>query len=97
MSSFLRRSLLRFALPALLALALAACGSVTPENYERIKDGMSEAEVIAILGKPAETSSITILGISGTSSSWVGSECSIAIQFVDGKVRIKSLGKTAAR
>ncbi|MBS0337163.1 MAG: outer membrane protein assembly factor BamE [Proteobacteria bacterium] len=92
------RSLARFALPVLFALALAACGSkVTPENYERIKDGMSQEEVTAILGPPAETSSLTILGISGTSSSWTGGDLTVTIQFVDGKVRIKSMGKAAAK
>ncbi len=89
--------ILRLSAALLLALALAACGKVTPENYERIKDGMTQDEVIGILGKPAETSSIAILGITGTSSTWVGGEHTVMIQFVDGKVRIKSLGKAPAK
>lgn len=83
----------RIAAAMLLALALAACNNVTPENYARIKDGMTEAEVIAILGKPTETSSLSVLGMTGTSSTWAGGGHSIMIQFVDGKVRIMSLGK----
>jgi hypothetical protein len=79
----------------LLALALAACSKVTAENYARIQDGMSEPEVHAILGKPAESSSVTILGLSGTSSKWTADGAVITIQFANGKVRLKSFDKPA--
>lgn len=78
-----------------LSLALAACSKVTQENYARIQDGMSEQEVIAILGKPAESTSITILGLSGTSSKWTADGAVITIQFANGKVRLKSFDKPA--
>ena len=71
-------------------LLLAACSKVTQENFARIQDGMSEQEVSAILGKPAESSSASILGISGTSSKWVGDDAVIVIRFVNGKVAVKS-------
>lgn len=76
-----------------LALALAACSKVTQENYARIQDGMSEQEVHAILGKPSESTSVAILGLSGTSSRWVAGDAVITIQFANGKVRLKSYDK----
>ncbi len=79
------------------AVVLTACGKVTPENYERIKEGMSESEVIAILGSPTDTSAVAILGLTGSSSTWVGSEYRIMLQFVNGKVRVRSLGRTDIR
>jgi hypothetical protein len=81
----------------LLCLALTACSKITPENYDRISDGMTEAEVIAILGKPTDSSAVAILNITGTSSTWVGSEYSIMLQFVNGKVRLKSLSRANIR
>ena len=78
-----------------LALALAACSKVTQENYARIQDGMSEQEVHAILGKPAESSSVTILGLSCTSSKWMADGAVVTIQFANGKVRLKSFDKPA--
>lgn len=80
-----------------LTLALAACSKVTQENYARIQDGMSEQEVHAILGKPGETSSVNILGLSGTSSKWQSGGAVITIQFTNGKVRLKSFDKPAAK
>ena len=80
-----------------LALALAACSKVTQENVARVQDGMSEQEVHAILGKPTESTSVTILGLSGTSSRWVAGEAVITIQFANGKVRLKTYDKPAPK
>jgi hypothetical protein len=80
-----------------LALALAACSKVTQENFARVQDGMSEQEVHAILGKPTESTSVTILGLSGTSSKWVAGEAMITIQFANGKVRLKTYDKPALK
>ena len=77
-------------------LLLAACSKVTQENFARIQDGMSEHEVLAILGSPAESSSTSILGISGTSSRWTGGDAVITIRFANGKVMLKSFDKPAA-
>ena len=74
-------------------LLLAACSKVTQENFARIQDGMSEQEVTAILGSPTESSSGSILGISGTSSKWTGGDATITIQFVNGKVALRSFDK----
>jgi uncharacterized membrane protein len=74
-------------------LLLAACSKITQENFDRIQDGMSEQEVAAILGSPTETSSGSILGISGTSSKWAGGGAVIMIRFVNGKVALRNFDK----
>ena len=73
------------ALLAAAVLLLAACTKVTQENFAKIREGMSEQEVHAILGSPTESSTKTVLGISGTSSRWVSGDTSITIRFVNGK------------
>ena len=80
-----------FAFAALLLLA--ACSKVTQENFAKIQDGMSEQEVTAILGSPTESSSGSILGISGTASKWAGGDATITIRFVNGKVALRSFDK----
>jgi len=82
-----------FALAALLLLA--ACSKVTQENFARIQNGMTEQEVAAILGSPTESSSGSLLGLSGTSSKWIGGDAVIAISFVNGKVALKTFDKPA--
>jgi len=77
-------------------LLLAACSKVTQENFARIQNGMSEQEVAAILGSPAESSSSSVLGISGTASKWSGDGAVITIRFVNGKVALKSFDKPGA-
>ncbi|MGE0874653.1 MAG: outer membrane protein assembly factor BamE [Burkholderiales bacterium] len=79
------------------ALLLAACGSkLSEENFAKVKEGMSEQEVIAILGTPAETNSVQILAVSGTSSTWKDDTATVSIQFVNGQVRLKSYSKARA-
>ncbi len=80
-----------FAFAALLLLA--ACSKVTQENFARVQDGMTEQEVAAILGSPAESSSGSILGISGTSSTWTSSDAVLTVRFVNGKVAMKNFDK----
>ena len=78
----------------LAALLLAAGWSkITQENFARINDGMSEQEVHAILGAPTESSSVSVRGLSGTSSKWIAQEMVITVQFVNGKVMLRSLAK----
>jgi 4-hydroxy-3-methylbut-2-enyl diphosphate reductase IspH len=85
------------ALVLIALLLVAACSKVTQENFSKIQDGMSEAEVHAILGKPTESNSAQILGISGTSSKWVGSDAEITIRFLGGKLALKSYDKPGAK
>jgi len=80
--------------PALLAfaalLALTACTRITQENFSRIDPGMTEQEVVSILGAPSESSSGSLLGISGTASRWRGRDAEITVRFVGGKVATKT-------
>ena len=78
-------------------LVLAACSRITEENFSKIRNGMTEQEVYAILGSPAESSSTNVLGISGTSAKWSGGDASISVRFVNGKVALKSFDKPAGK
>ena len=78
-------------------LLLAACARITQENYAKIQEGMSEQEVIAVLGNPTESQSISVLGVSGTAARWVGNDAVVTVQFVNGKARLKFFDKTAAK
>ena len=84
-----------FALVA--ALLLAACSKVTQDNFAKVQDGMSEQEVHALLGKPDESSSVQVLGLSGTASKWVGGDAEITVNFLGGKVALKSFDKPTPR
>jgi hypothetical protein len=77
-----------FALVA--AVLIAGCSRVTQENFLKVQEGMSEEEVIAILGEPTESNSVNLLGVSGTSSRWLARGAVISVQFVNGKVALKS-------
>jgi len=77
-------------LAAALALLLAACGSkINEENFARIQNDMSEQQVIELLGQPTHTSSMSVLGVSGTAARWSDAGATISVQFVNGKVRLK--------
>lgn len=82
---------------ALAALLLASCAKITQDNFSRIQEGMSEQEVIAILGEPTESNSVNVLGVSGTSARWVGGDAEITIRFVNGKVALKRFDKPAVK
>ena len=85
---------MRFRASVLAALlALAGCSKITQENFAQIRDGMSEQEVQALLGSPTESSSISVLGVSGTSSRWVAKDAVITVQFVNGKARLTNFEK----
>jgi len=80
-----------------VALLLAACSRITQDNFAKVQDGMTEQDVSAILGSPTETSSSSLLGISGTSSTWRGGDAVITIRFVNGKVALKSFDKPGGK
>ena len=82
----------------LAALLLTACGSkVSTENFERIQTGMTQKEVIAILGEPTETSAISVAGVSGGMSTWQDGGTAISVQFLNDKVQAKQLSREAAK
>jgi hypothetical protein len=78
------------ALTLIALLLLAACSKITQENFAKVQDGMSEPEVRTLLGPPTSSSSVDVLGISGTHSLWEGSGAVISVRFVNGKVATKS-------
>jgi hypothetical protein len=79
-----------------LALFLVACGgSVSQENYDKVQNGMTMDEVQSILGKPSESSSVDVAGMSGTTAVWEGKEGTISIQLANGKVRAKQFSKSS--
>jgi hypothetical protein len=85
-----------FAAALVFVLVLAGCSKVTQENFGRIDQGMQERDVLSLLGSPTESSSVDVLGISGTTSRWVGRDAEITIRFVNGKVATKAFDKPAA-
>jgi hypothetical protein len=71
-------------------LLLAACSKITQENFAKVQDGMSEPEVTALLGSPTSTSTVQVLGIAGTHSTWEAGGAVVSIRFVNGKVATKT-------
>jgi hypothetical protein len=82
---------------ALVLMLMVACSKVTQENFAKVQEGMSEEEVIALLGSPTESNSVNLLGVSGTSSRWVAGDAEITIRFVNGKVALKRFDKPAPK
>ncbi|MBL8502304.1 MAG: DUF3862 domain-containing protein [Rhodocyclaceae bacterium] len=77
---------------------LAACGSkISAENFERIQNGMTQKEVVALLGEPAETNSVSIGGLSGGMATWQDGNTVISVQFVNDKVQAKQLSREAPK
>lgn len=92
------RPFARAGLALAASLLIAACGSkISAENFERIQDGMSQKEVVAILGEPTETSAINIAGVSGGMATWQEGNTVISVQFLNDKVKGKQLNREAAR
>lgn len=80
-----------------LVLLLAACGSkITPENYDKIKNGMTKDEVYSIIGAPTDVSSAGIGALTASSEAWKSDEHTITITFANDKVRFKAIGATEA-
>ena len=81
----------------LAALLIAACSKVNQENFLKVQEGMGEEEVISLLGRPTESNSVNVLGVSGTASRWVAGDTEITVRFVNGKVAFKSFDKAGAK
>lgn len=90
------RSFVRLAPAFAATFLLAACGSkISAENFERIRTGMSQQEVVAILGEPTETSAVSIAGLSGGMATWKDGNTVISVQFVNDKAQAKQLNRAA--
>lgn len=66
---------IRSFLAVLIVSVLAACGggsklTLTPENFEKIEDGMSAAQVKTILGLPTDSKSEPIPIVGGTKTTY---------------------------
>jgi hypothetical protein len=85
----------------LIIIGITSCTLTPPRltysNFSQIKEGMTEQEVLQILGEPTKVTSIklpgatsSILGIDklgGTNMIWIGEEARANIIFVQGKVK----------
>jgi hypothetical protein len=90
----------KFAIIILLAFTLLLTGCATPgltyTNFAKVQQGMTEQEVISILGEPTKVSSmnvdagLSILGLdslSGTSMIWADGSAKANVIFFKGKVK----------
>lgn len=85
---------LALALVFSLSILSAGCeGRISQENFQKIENGMTEAEVAEILGEPTEAASLGLGGWTGTTSTWKAESGTIAIQFMNGKVAMKTFTK----
>jgi hypothetical protein len=80
---------------AVCLIFLSACGGakINQENFDKVKVGMTQAEVKAILGEATEASSLDVAGFSGTTATWRHGDTTITIHFVNGKVVAKHFAK----
>ena len=83
------------AMAMVFLLCLMACSGakINQENFDKIKTGMTLAEVKAILGEPTDSSSIDVAVISSGTAMWKGEGIAISIQFMNGKVIAKEFLK----
>jgi len=80
---------------ALLLLCLAACGSrLNQENFDKIRDGMSQKEVREILGDPVDASGASFLGLSSGEAVWQDNKTTITVHFLNDKVIGKHMAQT---
>lgn len=98
MTASLTRRLTALAFAWLLALALA-CGAgpkLTQANLEQVKDGMTTAQVKALLGEPTKvnTTSLPVLG-TVTTYEYKTDKADVELHFRDDqlKVKIGSIGE----
>ena len=80
---------------AILLLWLAACGSrLNQENFEKIREGMSQKEVREILGEPVDASGASLLGFSSGEAVWKDDKTTITVHFLNDKVISKHMSQT---
>jgi len=69
-----------------LALALAACGKLTMENFNRVKVGMSFDEVTNLIGRPERCSE----ALTVRTCEWGDDKRRAGVSFVSDKVILMS-------
>lgn len=93
----MRSIIVRLAAAVACIAILAACSKITQDNFAKVDIGMAEQDVIGLLGSPTESNSVDVLGVSGTSSRWIGRDAEITIRFVNGKVAYRAFDKPQTR
>ncbi len=100
MLQILKMSELTIILLFFILLTGCATTQLTHENFAKVREGMSEQQVIALLGEPTDSRSIStgswfgvVDGLSGTSMVWETNEVKVDIIFVNGKVKTKNYKK----
>lgn len=88
--SRIRSAALFLTLCGAFALLVACGGKLNPDSFARIKNGMSEDEVKAIIGKPSEVKTGEMLGLSSTTYSYEKGETKAVVGFINGKVTHKN-------
>lgn len=79
---------------AILLACLAACGSrLSQENFDKIREGMSQKEVRDILGEPVNAEGSSFLGISGGEAVWKDDKTTITVHFLNDKVVSKRMSR----
>ena len=75
------------ALIVLVCVVSLGCESkLNQQNFDKIKPGMSEADIINVIGKPVEVDPIKMPGgIVAAKEVWKDNEKSITINFLGGK------------
>ncbi len=82
----------QFCVTCFLAFWLSGCGSshrITQENYDRLKTGMTSAEVEAVLGKPDEIKSADIPLVATASHLYENGGNRIVLTFYNDKLVTK--------
>lgn len=74
-----------------IALTVAACSKVTPENYQKVESGMTRDQVYAILGEPDEVSGGGVGSLTMSAERWEGRTQVISVTFGGEKVVLKSI------
>ena len=91
---------LKTAVSASLFLAifsLAACSDpISRENYAKIETGMSQDQVLAVLGEPDDFNSVELGELSGGTARWQGKTQSISVTFTNDKVAFKRIAEVEA-
>ena len=73
----------------LLLMTAIGCSRLTQENFNKVQEGMSMAEVIAILGEPTDAKSAGVGPLSATTATWEDDTARINIKFLNDKVQLK--------
>ncbi len=86
----------KYLLGGTLALLLAGCGGGSPltlnqDNFNKIQDDMSQAEVVGIMGQPTEskTDPIPIVGGTQTTYTYRNDKSEVTIVFKNDQVKEK--------